>query len=852
MLYRQQVWTHHFGGIPMIIKSSIWMLIILLCAIGLLSCSNGSPVDQSPTPPLVPDITNAETVPTASEGHSLWGYYLVSIDENDYSAEIIPVRATSSHWNIIQFLEQAPCTNCFKLAGITPNPDGTLNVNVSIKHPFTNLNLTGFDVRGIAMFNGSHVFPESGLIMSDRSLGEGEVVNADGYTTLYNPTTVGHGFEGYIKGKLATFTAPSSTLNVYKRFITDNPANTRNAFYAGDEIVVTYQIDMPDPPNPWVFGYAVDASWAPPISKPVDDPMTDFGPEANCPEPWKVETQIIPIGNGLNSQGGQIKLTVNISDYQGKTSYSPPLVECPQLFDGIKTASWFFDGPDFSSWEVIIGNVKKAPVGDYKCLIKIEDDENGGSPPYLDLTAYQIVPLEVSSPPGNLAWAISVGGVADDGGYGITSLSDDSTVVTGGFYGTATFGQGEPNEIMLFSTGNLNAEIFIARYNPDGTLAWAKSAGGTSSECGSAVTSLPDDSTVMAGYFEGSATFGQGEPNQVTLISAGSGDIFIAQYNSNGMLAWAKCAGGLGWDSGDEITTLSDNSTVVTGCFEASAIFGQGEPNETALISAGNYDIFIAQYNPDGSLAWAKRAGGADGEYGSGITSLSDNSTVVTGNFRGSATFGMGESNEVTLNSAGERDIFIIRYNPNGTLAWARRTGSISDDIDGAVTSLSDDSIVITGGIGSPSQWGSDILIARYGPDGSPGWVRTAGGMSAEWGSGITALADDSTVITGRFGVFDGGSAVFGEGEPTEVTLVSAGHRDIFVARYNLDGSLAWAKRAGGSDEDEGNAITALSNGSTVVSGRFVASAIFGQGEANQSLLTSTGLYDVFIARFEP
>jgi len=394
VFYRQQEWTHHFGGVPVIFKSSFWIPLILLCAIGLLSCSNGSSINPNQASPVIPDITNAQTVPVESAGHSLWGYFLVRIDEKDYSAEIIPVRATSNHWNIIQFLEQAPCTDCFKLAGITPNPDGTLNVNVSIKHPFTNLNLTGFDVRGIAMFNGSHQFPESGLVMSDRTLGEGEVVNADGYTTLYNPTTVGHGFEGYIKGKLATATAPSSTLNAFKRFITNDPANTRNAFYAGDEIVVTYQIDMPDPPNPWVFGYAVDASWAPPISKPVDDPMTDFGPEANCPEAWGIV--LYDSGPGLNSQGGTIKLQIDVYDWQEKDEAHPVLVECPELFDGEIEGTWISDYAGFARYEAMIENAKLATAGEYLCIINKEANENNPSAkPWLNLTAWNVCRISV-------------------------------------------------------------------------------------------------------------------------------------------------------------------------------------------------------------------------------------------------------------------------------------------------------------------------------------------------------------------------------------------------------------------------------------------------------------------------
>ena len=842
---------------------------------GLLSCSNGSSVNLNPIPPIIPDITTAESAPTQSAGHVLWGYYLVRINEKDYSAEIIPVRATSNHWNIIQFLEQAPCTDCFKLAGITPNPDGTLNVNVSIKHPFSNPNLTGFDVRGIAMFNGSHVFPESGLIMSDRTLGEGEVVNAGGYTTLYNPSTIGHGFEGYIKGNLATVTAPSSTLNAFKRFITNDPANTRNAFYAGDEIVVTYQIDMPDPPNPWVFGYAVDTSWAPPISKPVDDPMSDFGPEANCTEPWKIVVMEQPIDAGLTYKGGETKLTIDVYDWQGKTTHHDPVVECPELFDGSLTASWVSDGPEFTRYEITISNSKLASFGNYACLVGVEANENDPvGKPWLDLTAYQLMNLEVSGD-GKLIWAKRAGGAAYDHGYAITTLSDNSTVVTGYFEESATFGPGEPNMTVLTPVG-IYPDIFIARYNPDGTLAWAKRAGGNRSDCGLGITALSDDSTVVTGHFMWPATFGPGEPNQTVLTSVGGYDIFIARYNTDGTLAWAKRAGGTwedGYDEGNGITTLSDNSTVVTGCFTGWANFGPGEPNQTVLVSPGDADIdtFIARYNPDGTLAWAKRAGEWGTDIGSGITTLSDNSTVVTGWFNGLATFGPGEPNQTVLTSAGYGDIFIARYNPDGALAWAKRAGGASDDNGNGITALSDNSTVVTGyfswsaifGPGEPNEtvlttaYYSEVFIARYNPDGTLAWAKRAGGASdgffePDVGTGITTLSDNSTVVTGYFF----GSATFGLGESNETVLTSAGGRDIFIARYNPYGTLAWAKRAGGAPgdyfSDQGSSITVLSDNSTVLTGHFGGSATFGPGEPNETVLTSAGDYDIFIARFAP
>ncbi len=792
-------------------------------------------------------------------GRYLWGYYLVSIDRESLAAEVVPIRAASGHWNILQFLEQGPCTTCFKLKGVTLNPDGTLNVNVSITHPFSKLNLTGFDVRGIPMFNGSHEFPESGLVTSDRTLGEGQVVNADGFTTLYNPTTEGHGFEGYHKGHLATVAAPSSTLNGFKRFVTDDPANTRNAFYAGNEEIVTFQVDMPNAPNPWVFGYAVDASWAPPIHKPVTDPMTDFGPEANCPEPWKMDVQ--DLGPGLDAGGGTTNLQIDVYDRGGKTTYDAPVVECPDLFNDTLTATWVQDGTGYSRYQATISNSKLAAEGAYACLISAEANENNPSAkPWLDLTAYRLVLLSVGEPSssGNLLWAKRAGGVLGDIGFAVTTLSDNSTVMTGIFLGSSTFGPGEANQTVLTATGG--EDLFVAKYNPDGTLAWAKKAGGDYNDEGYGIAALSDNSTVVTGFYNDSAIFGQGEPNATTLNSAGINDIFVAKYNPNGTLAWAKSAGGGMPEQGYGVTALSDNTTVVTGVFGGSATFGKGESNSTKLNASGTSDVFVARYNTNGTLAWAKRAGGGDADVGNSVAALSDNTTVVTGIFAASATFGQGEPNSTTLSSAGVRDAFVARYNANGTLAWAKRAGGASDDYAYAIAALSDNSTVVTGyftvsatfGPGEANQkvltaaGAEDVFIARYNSNGSLAWAKSAGGALMEFARAVTALSDNSTIVTGRFA----DSATFGAGETNETVLSVAGINDLFMARYNADGTLAWAKRAGGKGQDQANGVTALTDNSSVVTGYFEGSATFGQGEPGQTVLTTAGSLDIFIARF--
>ncbi len=370
------------------IHQVIGVALLLILTIG---CSSGG----RNSPPTIPEIDESISPGHVTESNRfLWSYNLIRVDPSTHEFEVIPVRDVQAHWNVLQFLEQRPCNNCLRISGVTANPDGTLNVDVMIRHPFISLNLTGFDVRGIAMFRGSHLFPESGLVVSDRTMSDAELLNADGYTSLYNPTTIDHGLKGYIEGRLASPNIPDATLNGYKRFISDDPANTRNAFYADDEVTVTYLVHMPDSLDPWAFGYAVDASWAPPINKPVDDPMTDFGPDANCPEPWKIEVD--DIGPGLKPEGGTTKLQIDVYDWQGKDDAHPVLVECPELFDDAIEAAWVSDEDGFTRYEAQIENAKLAPVGRYSCLVSKEAGENDpGGKPWLDLTAYLVFPVNV-------------------------------------------------------------------------------------------------------------------------------------------------------------------------------------------------------------------------------------------------------------------------------------------------------------------------------------------------------------------------------------------------------------------------------------------------------------------------
>jgi hypothetical protein len=460
-------------------------------------------------------------------------------------------------------------------------------------------------------------------------------------------------------------------------------------------------------------------------------------------------------------------------------------------------------------------------------------------------------------PPGELVWAARAGGLLADDAYGVSALSDNSTVVTGQFRDVVTFGRNEPNETTLVSAGKEDA--FVARFWRDGRLVWAKRAGGGDLCLGEGIAALADHSVVVTGSFKDSATFGPGESDETTLVSAGGADVFIARYTQSGSLLWVRQAGGAGDDLGKGVAVLSNGSVAITGQFAGTATFGPGETNETVLTSSGPVEAFVARCGPDGSLAWARQLGG---DWGTGVAALSAGSAVVAGSFSGTPTFGAGEPNATMLISAGEIDVFVARYDADGRLVWAKSGGGDAIDEGRRVVALSDDSAVVLGDFqgtatfsaGDPSSMSltsagnSDIFMVRYEADGSLAWAGRAGGADFESGQGATVLADDSVVATGTFR----GTATFGQGWPGETLLTSTGNRDVFVARYARDGTLVWAKRAGGTGAAYGVSATTLFDDSVVVAGGFSGSFTLGPGEGNETGLTSAGDSDVFLARFYP
>jgi hypothetical protein len=459
-------------------------------------------------------------------------------------------------------------------------------------------------------------------------------------------------------------------------------------------------------------------------------------------------------------------------------------------------------------------------------------------------------------------WATEVLGTGQ--GWGISAQPDGSALVAGNINDYVIFGLGEPNEARVTKDGT---ESFVARYNPDGTFDWVVTAGGTHNDRMHAMDARPDGSFAITGDFGNTAVFGAGDPNETHLTAGGDWDGYIASYAPGGTLKWAQRVSGGYWNCGHDVSLLSDGSVIATGRFNGDGILDPSGPNETLFEGEGDTDIYIAKYTNEGSLAWARSAGGQGSDNAQDLLVLPDGSFILAGQFGGfdgfPATFGRGEDNQTVLNSNGMGDVFIARYEPDGKLTWAKSVGSRNWDGVSGIALLDDDSFITSGefteqitfGEGEPTETtlssvaGPDSFVACFRLDGAFLWAIEEGG---ELGTieiiDIAAFPGSSFVTAGSFR----DSVTLGVGEPNETVLTATGGSDVLLSLYGSDTSLLSASRAGGTNPEYGafgGAVSVLADGTVYVTGGYVIDLICGPGETAETVFDQGAGWHLFVMR---
>ncbi len=336
--------------------------------------------------------------------------------------------------------------------------------------------------------------------------------------------------------------------------------------------------------------------------------------------------------------------------------------------------------------------------------------------------------------------------------------------------------------------------------------------GGPNADTGESIALDADGSRYVVGTFEGTASFGD-----VAVTSAGDSDFFLVKYDEAGNAVWARRGGtDVFNDFGTAVAVAPDGSVYAAGYFTGIATWDGGDNPDIELTTFSDFDAFVAKYTASGDLEWVRQAGGVGQDTGRDLAVDADGNVYFVGGFEGTGTFG-----SVVLESAGSTDAFLVKYDPDGNVLWARRGGSDQGDLAYGVA-VTDDGwahvsgsfrgVALFGALPIQSAGSTDVFVVQYDADGEAVWVEGIGADGSEFtrGGGIGVGPDGSVYVQGSFS----NTILVG----TDV-LVSQGFTDIFVAKLSADGDEVWGRRGGGDGTNFSAALAVDANGNVLTTG---------------------------------
>ncbi len=397
------------------------------------------------------------------------------------------------------------------------------------------------------------------------------------------------------------------------------------------------------------------------------------------------------------------------------------------------------------------------------------------------------------NPAGNAVWAKNMGGTGADIGRAIGVDGNGNVYVAGTFTAAANI-----LGTNLTAAGGSGIDIFVCKLSgADGSLIWAKRAGGGSTDN---LWDLAVDPRTGSVYITGSymlhatnADFGT-----TTLTSAGSQDAFISKLDRNGDFKWAQSIGGTGLDAGYGIALHpGTNSLAFTGNFTGSVTFSAGY---TFTPAGTGTDIFVYKCDTNGAFTWVKQMGGPKADQPRDIAIDPSGNIYTTGYFKDSANFNPNGSYWVHGEFA-YQDIFVSKLSAAGNFVYAAGVG------------------------GPPLPSGSEEEPKFY-------------------GEAIAVDAAGKAYVTGRI---DYSTVDFAPG-PDVYYARSKGNSDIFVMGFTDNGGLSWVRTFGAASNDVGNGISLDDTGNVYITGAFFNTIVFNTDpQAATPSLASGGSSDIFV-----
>ncbi len=369
-----------------------------------------------------------------------------------------------------------------------------------------------------------------------------------------------------------------------------------------------------------------------------------------------------------------------------------------------------------------------------------------------------------------------------------TGSDDDTTTTTGSTVTCLKLTSDTSNNVYVsgYTLSDLDtntvigeADIFLIKYDSDGEQLWSSLSGSTENDYIQGLTTTPSDETLMTGY-----TYGTLSGNS----SAGGVDMLLIKTAADGTMIWEKQFGTSSDDYAYGVTTNLTGDIYVTG-------HTYGSYAETI---SGTKDFVLVKLDSSGDQIWARQLSNDEDDsntavYGTyGIAVKTDSSGNV---YAAGFTTGALDGNT----SSGEYDLFVVKYDSAGNLAWIKQLGSEGNEYIRGLQVTAAGEVYLTGftdsDLDSQTNAGEeDIFLTKLDTSGNIEWTRQTGTEYSEYGNDIALNSSEEIYVTGyTSGDFEG---------------TNLGGSDFLIMKYDASGDVSWTKQLGTSSSELTRAIT--------------------------------------------
>jgi len=325
--------------------------------------------------------------------------------------------------------------------------------------------------------------------------------------------------------------------------------------------------------------------------------------------------------------------------------------------------------------------------------------------------------------------------------------------------------------------------------------------------------------------------------------SVGEPDIFLTKILTGGAYGWTVTIGGNDVDVGRRTVVDATDYVLIVGSFRGSVDFDPTEATDERA-AVGDANAFLWMLSTDGAYLGTTVFGTGVGGSSAGAVAIDvDGNVVVAGLWDGTLDFDPSGSSDVHSSLLADADVFVTKFDRNGSYAWTRTFGATGFDRAGAVATDSHGAVVVTGTFRGTGDFDpmegtdihtatgvEDIFVTKLHADGSYGWTRTYPILYSPHRA-LAVDADGNVYLTCYFeGVTDLDPTEGVDWRYANDAADSFLKGDLFVTRLNADGSYGWTYTVGGPSQDIGRAVAVDQYGDILVTGHFRDTVDFDPG----------------------